>query len=76
MMKVATLQSPPEWVNRKYYEIQRNMAIELELGSNIAHAYATDYGEAPGITIGDVAKGAAGAAVLYAGIVLTILTLQ
>ncbi len=22
MMKAATLQSPPEWINRRYYEIQ------------------------------------------------------
>ena len=22
MMKSATLQSPPEWINRRYYEIQ------------------------------------------------------
>lgn len=67
---------PPPWINRRHEEIQRDIAIELELDRRIACAYATDYGDALGITIGDIAKGVVGAAALYAGIALMILTLQ
>ena len=74
--KTTALPAPPPWVNQRHEEIQRDIAIELELDRHIAHAYATDYGEAPGITIGDIAKGVVGAAAMYAGIALMILTLQ
>lgn len=77
MLKPKTvLPTPPPWINRRHEEIQQDIAIELELNRRIAHAYATDYGEAPGITLADIAKGVVGAAALYAGIALMILTLQ
>lgn len=76
MRQIAELPAPPTWVNKRYEEIQQDIAIELELNRRIAHAYATDYGEALEITLTDIAKGVVGAAALYAGIVLMILTLQ
>lgn len=74
--KTTALPAPPPWVNQRHEERQRDIAIELELDRRIAHAYAADYGEAPGITLADIAKGVVGAAALYAGIALMILTLQ
>lgn len=74
--KTTALPAPPPWVNQRHEERQRDIAIELEPNRRIAHAYATDYGEASGITIVDIAKGVIGAAALYAGIALMILTLQ
>lgn len=29
MMKAATLQSPPEWINRRYYEIQATESMPV-----------------------------------------------
>lgn len=74
--KTTALPAPPQWVNKRHEEIQRDIAIELELDRRIAHAYSTDYGEAAGITLTDIAKGVVGAAALYAGIALMILILQ
>lgn len=76
MRRIAELPTPPSWVNTRYEEIQRDIAIELELNRRIAYAYAIDYGEAPKITLKDIVKGVVGAAALYVVIALMILTLQ
>ena len=36
MMKAATLQSPPEWINQKYYEIQ-NTPIRVVQSRSIGY---------------------------------------
>lgn len=76
MMKAVALQSPPEWVNRRHEEIQRGISIKTEIDRHITHAYVADCGEMPGITIGDIIAGTAGAAVLYIGIALMFVALQ
>ena len=36
MMKAATLQNPPEWINRRYYEIQ-NTPIRMVRSHGIGY---------------------------------------
>lgn len=36
MMKAATLQNPPEWINRRYYEIQ-NTPIRVVRSRSIGY---------------------------------------
>lgn len=72
MRKQIELAAPAAWINRRHEDIQRNTAIEQDLDRRIAHAYATDSEEMPGITLGDVVKVVA----VYTGIVLTILASQ
>ena len=76
MMKAATLQNPPEWINWRHEEIQQDRENKWVRDRRIAHAYATDYGEVPGMTIWDIVKEAVGAAVVWVGIALAILALQ
>lgn len=70
-MTQVDLQAPPSWINKRHEELQRSYEQDRE----ITHAYATDYGDPVGTTIGDVVKAVIGAASLYAGIALMILVM-
>lgn len=68
-MTQVELQTPPSWVNKRHEDLQRNHELDREI------AYATDYGDPVGTTIGDIVTAVIGAASLYAGIALMILVM-
>lgn len=50
MMKAATLQSPPEWINQRYYEIQ-NTPIRVAIVRNHGPLYYLKEGAEVGLGI-------------------------
>lgn len=66
MMKVATLQSPPEWINQRYYEIQAT-----ESGSVVEEEVDDDFK----VTIREGLKIGIGAFTVYIIIAMAIIIL-
>ena len=66
MMKAATLQSPPEWINQRYYEIQAT-----ESGSVVEEEVDDDFK----VTIREGLKIGIGAFTVYIIIAMAIIIL-